>query len=117
MRDNFTNEGYIKEFKNNNINVKLSIEALENIARGRWSDIEVLSWLLDSIDTYFIGEEFCLSNFDIGAMLYNCYSDRVYIISFTDIEEILKAGRTLKLYARIPDDSDREQIKEHFEEV
>ena len=48
----------------------------------------------------------------MGAMIYNCYSDLVYIINFNDIEETLAAGRWLRLYARIPDTTDREIINE-----
>lgn len=48
----------------------------------------------------------------MGAMIYNCHSDFVYIINFNDIEEILTAGRWLRLYARIPDEDDREIIDE-----
>ena len=102
---------HIKEFYNNNINIKLSSEYLEDIKNGRISDIEAVSYTLEEIDCYFVGEEFCLSNYDMGAMIYNCYSDRVYIISFSDIETILKAGKTLKLYARKPDRDDREFLE------
>lgn len=111
-RVNLTNEGIAKEFNNGNINIKLNRDTLAEIATGRTSDIENISWLLESIDTYFIGEEFCLSNCDMGAELYNCRIDRVYIISFTDIENVLKSGKTLKLYASIPTDTDRETLSE-----
>lgn len=112
-RENYTNHGHIKEFKNGNINVTFSRDAINKIFEngGHLSDIEILSWLLDSIDCDFIGDEFCLSNFDMGTMIYNCYSDLIYIISFSDIDNILKQGKTLKLYAKTPDDDDREEIE------
>ena len=53
-----------------------------------------------------------IKEFENGAMIYNCYSDLVYIINFNDIEETLAAGRWLRLYARIPDKNDREIINE-----
>jgi hypothetical protein len=110
MRDNYTNEGYIKEFNNHNINIRFMPDAIANIRGGRWSDIEVLSWLLDTIDCYLIGEEFCLSNYDMGAQIYNAYSDKVYIISFGDINARLMEGYTLKLYASNPTEDDLEKI-------
>ena len=113
-RDNYINEGTITEYKNGNINIKLSSDAIKDINIGRYSDIECLSWLLDSIDCTFIGDEFCLSNFDMGAMIYNYYSDLCYIISFSDIESVLKAGKTLKLYGYKPSEDDREQIEKNF---
>ena len=47
----------------------------------------------------------------MGAMIYNCHSDLVYIINFNDIEETLTAGRWLRLYARKPNEDDRETIE------
>lgn len=108
------NYDYIREFNNNNINIKLSPDYLTDIENGKISDIEAISWTLEEIDCYFVGEEFCLSNYDMGAMIYNCYSDMVYIISFSDIERVLKAGKTLKLYARKPDEDDREIIEKEY---
>jgi hypothetical protein len=70
---------------------------------------EVLFWL----DTNIIGEEFCLSNFDMGIMLYNCYSDKCYIVSFTDLEKI-KAGEKVVLSAYDPDEDDREAIEREY---
>jgi hypothetical protein len=115
-RNNYTNEGTITEYKNGNINIKFSPDAIKDINSGRYSDIEVISWLLDSLDTYFISDEYCLSNYDMGATLYNCNSDLCYIISFSDIENILKAGKTLKLYGHTPDEYEKEDIEKFWNE-
>lgn len=48
----------------------------------------------------------------MGAMIYNCHSDLVYIINFNDIEKVLAAGHWLRLYARTPDEDDRKIIAE-----
>lgn len=93
----------IKEFSNGNLSIRFPVEYREKLKSGVVSAIEVISWVLD---------EFCLSNYAMGAMIYNCYSDLVYIINFNDIEEILAAGRWLRLYAKTPDTDDREIINE-----
>lgn len=101
----------IKEFNNGNLSVRFPVFNREKLKSGVVSAIEVLSWTLDGLDCYFVGEEFCLSNYAMGAMIYNCYSDLVYIINFNDIEETLTAGRWLRLYARKPTKDDRETIE------
>lgn len=113
-RINSIDIGTIKEFKSGNLNIKLNPETLKEIESGKTSDIENISWLLDTLDCYFVGEEFSLSNFDMGANIYNCHSDVIYIISFSDIETKLKAGKTLKLYGRKPDKDDREIIEKEW---
>ena len=108
MRSNNSNAGIVK----GNLNIRFSDESIENIQKQKWSGIEVISWILDLVDTYFIGEEFCLSNFDMGAMLYSAYQDKVYILSFGSIYEKLMKGKVLKLYAAEPTKEDREKIEE-----
>lgn len=101
----------IKEFKNGNISIRFPIEFKEKLLAGTISAIEVLSFVLDEIDCYFIGENFCISNYDTGMLIYNCYSDLVYIIAVSDILEVLANFRWLRLYARKPSDVDREIIE------
>lgn len=101
----------IKEFNNGNLSIRFPVEYREKLKSGVVSAIEVISWVLDELDCYFIGEEFCLSNYAMGAMIYNCYSDLVYIINFNDIKETLVPGRWLRLYARKPTTYDRETIE------
>lgn len=101
----------IKEFNNGNLSIRFPVEYREKLKSGVVSAIEVISWVLDELDCYFIGEEFCLGNYAMGAMIYNCYSDLVYIINFNDIEETLAPGRWLRLYARKPTTYDRETIE------
>ena len=102
----------IKEFQNGNLSIRFPVEYMEGLKSNKYSAIEVISWVLDELNCYFVGDEFCLSNYAMGAMIYNCYSDLVYIINFNDIEETLAAGRWLRLYARIPDTTHREIINE-----
>ena len=98
-------------FKNGNLNIRFSPEEIANIKAGKHSDIEILSWKLDSFDTYFIGEQYCLSNYEIGCTLYSCYSDSVFLLNFSDIDKYLMNGKMLKLYAMRPTQDDREILK------
>lgn len=97
-----------------NINIKFSPEQIAELKTGKISAVEVLSWILDEIDCYFIGEQYCLSNYTTGATIYNAYSDLYYIIDFSDVETVLMSGRYLKLYARKPDEQDRETIEREW---
>lgn len=101
----------IKEFGNGNINIRFSPEQIAELKTGKISVVEVLSWTLEEIDCYFIGESYCLSNFTTGATIYNAYSDLCYTIAFSDVESVMMSGRWLKLYARKPDDTDREILE------
>lgn len=104
----------IKEFNNGNINFRFTREQITELKTGKISAVEVISWILDEIDCYFIGESYCLSNFTTGATIYNAYSDLCYVIDFSDIETVLMSGRYLKLYARKPDENDREIIEKEW---
>lgn len=81
------------------------------INKGKASGVEVLSWELEKIDCGFIGEDYCLSNYETGATIYNDFSDLCYVINFTDVNEVLMKGNWLKLRARKPDEADREILK------
>lgn len=111
MRRNNEN---IKEFNNGNINFRFTREQITELKTGKISAVEVISWILDEIDCYFIGESYCLGNFTTGATIYNAYSDLCYVIDFSDIETVLMSGRYLKLYARKPDENDREIIEKEW---
>lgn len=113
-REHNATEGIIKEFQNGNINIRLSADAIETIKSGKESDIFIISELFYWVDTYFVGDHFCLSNYDMGALLYNNYSDKCYIIAFSDIENTLMQGHTLKLYGFEPSENDRQTIEENI---
>lgn len=110
-RESYNNIGIIKEFNNGNINLKFYPDSIETMnGAGGYDQIEALSWLLDSLDCYLVGEGFCLSNFDMGVLIYNAYIDKCYILSFADVDEKMMQGQTLKLYAFEPSEDDREEI-------
>ena len=97
----------IKEFKNGNISIKYDRETIEESKRD---NVLTIASVLDRIDCYFIGETFNLSNFATGHLVYNAYSDLVYIFPWNELET-LESGKTLKLYASKPNQDDRELIE------
>ena len=106
------NTDNVKEFKNGNINIHFTEEEIEEISRddmqsGLYTLINALDWA----DCYMIGDSFCMSNFTMGQLIYNAYSDVCYILDLSDIDTVLMQGKTLKLYARKPDPEDREMIE------
>ena len=100
-----------KRFKNHNINVRFDTETIAEIKAGNYSEIEALSWELEDVDCRFIGDEYCISNFAMGATIYSDYADKTYMLNLNDIDELLMQGKTLKLYAGEPDDYDREILE------
>ena len=101
----------VKRFKNGNINIKWFDENIQDCKAGKFSEIELLSFSLENADCYIIGEEFCLSNWAMGCLIYNAYMDCVYLLNFNDLERLLD-GKTLKLYANFNIDEDTRELIE-----
>ena len=98
---------YCKEYKNGNITVKYDRDKIQESKKDNVLTIsDVLSW----IDCYFIGETYCLSNYETGHTIYNCYSDLIYVFPWRYLED-LENGKTIRLYARRPDETDREILE------
>lgn len=98
---------YCKEYKNGNIIIKYDRDM---IAESKRDSLLTLSSVLDEIDCSFIGETYCLNNYETGHTVYNSYSDMVYIFAWSELEA-LEAGKAVKLFARKPDETDRELIE------
>ena len=99
---------YCREYKNGNITIKLDSEAIKEMKTDEMLFIsECIGWL----DCVFYGETFCLNNWETGHMIYNYYSDLCYIFPWRYLED-LKEGKTVRLYARKPDQDDIEYLKE-----
>ena len=107
LRENYNNDGIIKEYKNGNITIKYYSEGMQESKRD---SLLTLSNLLDMIDCYFIGETYCLGNYETGHTVYNAYSDLVYVFAWSELET-LEAGKAVRLFARKPDETDRELIE------
>lgn len=97
---------FCREYKNGDITIKLSRDA---IAEMKEDEILYISDLLFGLDCYFIGESYCLNNWEMGHTLYNAYSNKVYIFPWACLDD-LKEGKTVRLYAREPEEDDREVL-------
>ena len=95
---------YCTVYKNGNITIRYDADT---IADSKRDPVLIISDVLSWIDCYFIGETYCLSNYETGHTIYNAYSDLVYIFPLRALED-LEAGKTVRLYARQPDETNRE---------
>lgn len=95
---------HCKEYKNGNIVIKYDCDM---IAESKRDPILTIVNALDEIDCAFIGETYCLSNYETGHTVYNSYSDWVYIFAWSELRN-LEAGKAVTLFARKPDETDRE---------
>lgn len=74
-------------------------------------------YALEDVDTYIIGEGYCISNYAMGCTVWSCYCDMCYYININVIESMAE-GDTVTLYPHAPDEYEREQIaSEYGEEV
>ena len=95
------------QFKNGNINVKIEKEDLEDFNKDQ---VFFLSDLLWWMNCEFIGDTFCLGNFETGHLIYNRYMDCCYIFAWPDLGKLAE-GKSVKLYAREVTDEERELIE------
>lgn len=98
---------HCKEYKNGNIVIKYDRDM---IIESKRDSLLTLASVLDEIDCSFIGETYCLSNYETGHTVYNAFSDLVYVFAWSDLET-LEAGKAVKIFARKPDEADRELIE------
>ena len=96
-----------KEFHNGNLNIRFGEDDIKN---ARVDELLVLSSILSSVDCELIGDSYCLGNFEMGHTIYNAHSDLVYVFHWSALE-VLKEGKTVKLYGRKPDLDERELIE------
>ena len=95
------------QFKNGNLNIRIEKEDLEEY----WNNqVFFLSDLLWHLSCEFVGESFCLSNFEMGHLIYNYYKDCCYIFPWRELET-LADGKTVKLYAHKVTDEERNEYK------
>ena len=95
------------QFRNGNINLRIEKEDLEDFKKDQ---VFFLSDLLWWMNCDFIGETFCLNNFETGHLIYNSYMDCCYIFAWSDLEQLTK-GKTVKLFAKEVTEDDRELIE------
>lgn len=95
------------QFKNGNLSIRVEKKDLEDYLKDQ---VFFLSDLLWHMNCDFIGDTFCLSNWETGHLIYNGYMDCCYIFPWRELET-LADGKTIKLYARKPTEDERELIE------
>lgn len=95
------------QFKNGNINLRIPKEDLEDFKKDQ---VLYLSELLSWNNCDFIGETYCLNNFETGHTIYNWYMDCTYIFPWRELDT-LASGKMVKLYARPVEDWERELLE------
>ncbi len=73
-------------------------------------------YALEDIDTYMIGEGYCLSNVAEGCTIYSAFSDMCYILDITALTSLPLGGK-MTLTPRIPDEYDREILAREYTTV
>lgn len=95
------------QFKNGNINLRIPKEDLEDYLKDQ---VLYLSELLSWNNCDFIGETYCLNNFETGHTIYNWYMDCTYIFPWRELDT-LASGKMVKLYAHPVEDWERELLE------
>ena len=93
--------------KNGNLNIRIDKEDLEDFNNDQ---VFFLSDQLWNMNCEFIGETFCLNNWETGHLVYNNYMDCCYIFPWRELEKLAQ-GKTVKLYAHKPTEVERELIE------
>lgn len=68
---------------------------------------------VEMLDCNPIGEQYCISNFDMAFDMYNNYTDLIYRVPFSDLEK-LEQGETIELWGHTPDNDEREMIASDY---
>lgn len=100
----------VAEYDNKMLVIKYQDDTIESAKKD---ELCTFSNVLDEVDTYIIGDEFCLSNYAMGCLLYNYYSDLCYIFNL-DYLDTLKNGEAVTLLGHTPDNDEREEINSYF---
>lgn len=96
---------------NSGISFSFTEEEIEKIKNGTLSDIECIVFELEKLEIGFITDNQCINNYETGAVLYDAYTDKVFLLNFSDINDILMKGETLTLEGKEPTEDDRCNIE------
>lgn len=108
----------VKQFHNGNISIKFNKETIDvcnNNEHKYLKALEEISYIINNIDCYYIGDEYSCGNYDVGISIYNVNTGLIYRFVITYCVNELLDGKTLKLYGSLPDEDDLTMIKEEFD--
>lgn len=101
---------YGRQFNNGNLNIQIPKEDLTEYNKDQ---VLFLDDILSGLDCEFIGETYCLNNFETGHTIFNSYMNCCYIFAWSDLDQ-LAAGKMVKLYARPVTEDDREIMERMY---
>lgn len=103
-RENISNYGVVREYKNGNITLKCDPVEFSN------DPLLAVSELLFWVDTDIVCE--IPDVWRPSLLLYNCRLDRCYEL-YESCQDDLKTGKTVRIFARVPNEYDKEFLKEN----
>ena len=99
-RENISNIGIVREYKNGNITLKVDLSGVDMVHDGLlWAVTENLFW----VDTYIVREDYA------SYTLYNVRRGFIYCLDSSDMGQ-LAHGKMVRLVGRSPDPVEHEYI-------
>ena len=99
-----------KELENGDMIIKLDSEYIRDMEKD---DVSVILSVMSDACCQFIGDTYCLDDFETGHTIYNYFSDVIYVFPWRYLDD-LKQGKSVKLIAEVPDEDDRELIRDEL---
>ena len=65
--------------------------------------------LNSTLDFVIASNDYCVNNYEMAFDLYDCYTGRLYRVTFTDCEDYMN-GKIVTLYGHVPDEDEREAM-------
>ena len=85
----------------------------EGITLAEKDELIMFFSAVDMLDCNLLGEQYCISNFDMAFDMYNGYTDLIYRVPFSELDA-LRNGEKIELYGHTPDDDEREAIANDY---
>lgn len=99
-----------KELNNGDMIIKLDSERIRDMEDD---DVLTIISIMADKSCQFIGDTYCINDFETGHTIYNYCSDVIYVFPWRYLDD-LKQGKSVKLIARVPDEYDRELIRDEY---
>lgn len=119
------NDIYAYENEHHGIYAKRNPDFSYTIARDPAADVTrdtslPFDLLNSTLDFVIASDDYCVSNYEMAFDLYDCYTGRLYRVTFTDCEDYMN-GKVVTLHGHVPDEDeqqamiefDRDQFPDH----